>query len=124
MMAAMQALGMACERLKICAKGGRGDGMRGKLVMEVLYQRPVAKTVNTSIFLLSGICNFHTDGSGRARIAKSDRQLNEPVAFQIPSTLRQRPSSQGIQLFSRGLQAKMAENSRMEYTIRLTKMQR
>lgn len=115
---------VSSETLALCAKGGRGEETSQKLVMRVLYHKPVAKTVDTSIFLLSGICNLHTDSSGRASIAKSDRQLNKPVAFQIASTSRQRPSSQGIQLFSRGLQAKMAENSRIEYTIRLTKMQR
>ena len=112
------------ETLEICTKGRGGFEMSKDLVIRVLYHKPVAKTVDTSIFLLSGICNLHTDGSGRANIAKSDRQLNKPLAFQKASTSRLRPSSQGIHIFSRGLQAKMAENSMTEYTIRLTKIQR
>ena len=103
------------------------SGKRNKLSQnefkKLPYQRPVAKTANINSFFLAGICNDHTDGSGRAKTAKSERQLNKPVAFQIASTSKQRPSSQGAQAFSRGLQAKMAENSRAEYMIRLIHIQ-
>ena len=78
------------------------------------YHKPVANKVKPNILFLSGICNDHADGSGRAKTAKSERQFDKAVVFQIVSTSRQRPSSQGIRAFSRGLQANVAGISRTE----------
>ena len=66
--------------------------MRDNWDVKVVYRKPVAKRVNTNIFFLNGIYSFHTGGSGKAKIAESDKQLSKPE----PSTSRQRPLSQGI----------------------------
>jgi len=44
------------------------------------YNNPAEKTAMIPIFFFSETFSCQTDGTGRIKIAKSDRMLNNPVA--------------------------------------------
>ena len=53
------------------------------------YKSPVAKIAVMRTFLFRGICNFQSDGIGRARMPKSDSTLNIPEAKKRALLLKQ-----------------------------------
>lgn len=55
------------------------------------HNKPVANTAMAYIFFLKGTFNFHSDGIGKIRIAKSEITLNIPLVRKPAVLLKQRP---------------------------------
>ena len=72
------------------------------------YNRPVANTADTPIFLLMGICSRQIDTIGKSNIAKSETTFIIPPDTNTRSSLIQCPGSEGNQSFFLGMQGQIS----------------
>ena len=85
-------------------------GDKGVIALGRSHRKPVANTAVVKIFFFKGICNFHRDGIGRIKIAKSVMTLNIAVDRYAALLSMQWPVViNGFQIFSRGIHWAMAK---------------
>lgn len=75
---------------------------------ERTYNRPVAKTADTPIFLCMGIWRRQTATIGNNRIVKSETTLIVPPATKTCSLLMQCPGSKGSQSLLLGMHGQIS----------------